>query len=146
MRHYILLSMWIAAVVFGASACRDKTDGGTGPNPPPDEHPWRLYTYKVGGVLRAGARDTISVRLYNDANVLQNGRVVFSRSINDPNRVTTSVVTSTDTVRNPYGTTEILPMTYWGQGGPDLTETIESWVILNGDTMAFTSSRFKIQP
>lgn len=90
--------------------------------------------------------DTINVRLYNGFGTLQNQQIVNSISLQDPETVVATVVTSDDTLRHPWGTSLINPLRYWGVGGADGTETVFSWVVRNGDTIATATTTFKVNP
>jgi hypothetical protein len=140
----MLFCVMVAALVALLPACRKKVTGGDGQDTTQQDGPWRLFTY-TDGLLRAGAFDTINVRLYNEFGTLLNGQSVSSICLVDPPKVVTPVVTSSDTVHNPWGTTAISPLRYWGDGGANGTETIFSWVMHAGDTMATATTSFLVQ-
>lgn len=92
--------------------------------------------------------DTLTVRLYDPLGMLHAGVPVYTVSLSDPGKVTFTVVSSADTVHRPWGTSGT-PLMYWGvggEGGQESHESLSSWVIFEGDTVARATAGFIVRP
>jgi hypothetical protein len=145
---FLLLSV-IAALT--GPGCRGK-DNPVHPIIDTTTTPWRLVLRapEVMYIDTSGHvnYDTITVRLYDQLGHLHAGTPVLSVSLDDPGKVTAAVVSSVDTVHRPWGTSGT-PLMYWGigaEGGQERHETVSSWVIVSGDTVARATASFIIRP
>jgi hypothetical protein len=141
-----LVILLLAFFILTLTCCRKKDYPKPSPTGPITGNwtlvllgPMLMYRDSVSGHV---PNDTIIVRLYDPDGNLHGGASVFSQALASPGDVSASVTSSSDTVNHPYGT--VNPLYYWGDGGTEGHETVTSWAVNDGDTVASTALSFKV--
>lgn len=131
---------------FVNSGCRDKAQP-TEPIPQPPTGEWTIqlrtpqafYRNEVGGYVE---NDTIVVRVYNPEGEIANGISIRTRALVSQDSITMASTSIADTLQDWWGCEPAI--IYWGSGGADGRESVESWIMVQGDTAAITMISFKV--
>lgn len=132
--QYILVYLAIALTATAITSCRDKSSVGPDTTNTP-VGTWRIILSHDGQHLQS-ANDTISVRVYDTNNLLAGDVTVLSTNAVDSLHVSPTVVTITDTLARPWGTSPV--MVYWGTNSAAQFDTIHSKAVVDGIVVADT--------
>lgn len=141
-----LCPLLLLALAVASGGCRHKEN----PLVPPDttqpgqysielRAPLVMYRDQIGGHV---INEIIPVRVFNSEGRLTGGANIRSRASVSHDSVTPSASSYSDSIAHPDGSNP--PIIYWGSGGVDGWETVQSWVVVDGDTVAQTSASFKV--
>jgi hypothetical protein len=135
----------LLALALTSGGCRHK-NGPVGPDTtqPTDwtmylRAPLVMYRDHVGGHV---PNDTIVVRVLNPQGQWKAGVNIRSQASVSHDSVTSVASTWGDTTVHWWGCDGAI--IYWGSGGVDGQETVHSWAIWQGDTVAEASVSFKV--
>jgi hypothetical protein len=136
----------LLALALASGGCRHK-DFPISPDTTLPPGPWTLelrapmvmYRDQVGGHV---INDTIVVRVFNAEGRLTGGAMIRSQASVSHDSVTPIATSLTDTINDWWGCDPAV--IYWGSGGVDGQETVHSWVVVSGDTVAQASASFKV--
>jgi hypothetical protein len=140
-RSLALCALLAVLLILGTVGCRKKESPPLPPGPPVGDWtielrpPLVMYRDQVGGHV---INDTIAVRVFN----MQGGVLIFSQATVSHDSVTPSCTSLGDTTTRWWGSESAI--VYWGSGGPDGQESVHSWAVLNGDTVADALASFKV--
>lgn len=145
-RWFVLIVLSLAISILIIAGCRKKDTVKPLPvGPTPGEWtlvlpgPLLMYRDTIRGHV---ASDTIIVRLYGPDGNLRGGVSIKSQALTSVGRVSANVISWSDTTTHWWGTGDALM--YWGDGGTEGHETVTSWAVYNGDTVATASLTFKV--
>jgi hypothetical protein len=102
--------------------------------------PLVMYRDQVGGHV---INDTIIVRVFNAEGRLAAGANIRSQASVSHDSVTPTATSYSDSTTHWWGCNPAI--IYWGGGGVDGQETVHSWVVVSGDTVAEASVSFKVR-
>jgi hypothetical protein len=141
-----LCPLLLLALAVASGGCRHK-DNPIGPPDTTQPGQWSIelraplvmYRDQIGGHV---INETIPVRVFNGEGRLTGGANIRSQASVSHDSVTPSATSYSDSIAHPGGSTP--PIIYWGGGGAEGWETVQSWVVVGGDTVAQTSASFKV--
>jgi hypothetical protein len=141
----VLCPLLLLVLACSGCGCRHKANPIEPPPPPQGQWtielraPLVMYRDHVGGHV---INDTIIVRVFNDSGQLTGGALIYSQASVSHDSVTGVATSYGDSIAHPSGCYPAI--IYWGTGGVDGQESVHSWVVVDGDTVAETSASFKV--
>ncbi|MCX6600476.1 MAG: hypothetical protein NT025_02810 [bacterium] len=140
-----LYPLLLLALALASGSCRHKNNPVGPDTTQPGQWtmylraPLVMYRDQVGGHV---INDTIIVRVFNAEGQWKAGVLIRSQASVSHDSVTPTASTWGDTTIHWWGCDGAI--IYWGSGGVDGQETVHSWAIWHGDTVAEASVSFKV--
>jgi hypothetical protein len=140
-----LCPLLLLVLALASGGCRHKSNPVGPDTTQPGQYsielraPLVMYRDHVGGHV---INDTIVVRVFNSVGQWQGGKLIRSQASVSHDSVTSAATTWGDTTAHWWGCNPAI--IYWGSGGVDGQESVHSWLIVGGDTVAEASVSFKV--